>query len=172
MPAILVTPLGAISVVISAVLSSVFLKERLDFSGKIGCVQCVLGAIIIVLNAPENNATQTVADFYSYVLTPVFIAYSCVMAGLLFYLIRHLSPIYGDKHPIVYISICSLMGSYLVLSAQGFGAALVYTINNWGTDGTNQFLEWPIYPLFGFVIFSVFMQINYLNKGTFLIYSH
>lgn len=60
------------------------------------------------------------------------------------------------------------MGSYLVLSAQGFGAALVYTVTNWGTPGTNQFLEWPIYPLFAFVIFSVFMQINYLNKGKLL----
>lgn len=69
-PAILVTPLGALSVVISAVLSSIFLKERLDFSGKIGCLQCVLGAIIIVLNAPENNSTHTVAEFFSFVLTP------------------------------------------------------------------------------------------------------
>ncbi|OBZ81261.1 Magnesium transporter NIPA2, partial [Choanephora cucurbitarum] len=41
--AILVTPLGAISVVLSAVLSSIFLKERLTFQGKVGCLQCVLG---------------------------------------------------------------------------------------------------------------------------------
>ncbi|KAJ3405487.1 hypothetical protein HDU80_001280, partial [Chytriomyces hyalinus] len=58
-PAILVTPLGALSVVISAVLSSIFLKERLNLTGKIGCAQCVLGATIIVLNAPETSATET-----------------------------------------------------------------------------------------------------------------
>lgn len=39
-PAILVTPLGALSVVISAYFSSVFLNERLSFSGKVGCAQC------------------------------------------------------------------------------------------------------------------------------------
>lgn len=32
-PAILVTPLGAVSVVVSAILSVIFLKERINFSG-------------------------------------------------------------------------------------------------------------------------------------------
>ena len=35
--AILVTPLGALSVVITTVLSAIFLKERLSFVGKVGC---------------------------------------------------------------------------------------------------------------------------------------
>ncbi|KAJ3228088.1 hypothetical protein HK099_006713 [Clydaea vesicula] len=119
-PAILITPLGALSVVISAVLSSIFLNENLDFAGKIGCIQCVLGALII-------------------------------------------APKYGDKHPLCYILICSLMGSFLVLSCQGFGSSLVHTFTYWTTE--NQFLEWPIYPLIGFIVFSLGMQINYLNKA-------
>ncbi|KAG1468178.1 hypothetical protein G6F56_003989 [Rhizopus delemar] len=57
--AILVTPLGALSVVISAVLSSIFLKETLSFQGKVGCLQCVLGAIIIVMHAPEQGSADT-----------------------------------------------------------------------------------------------------------------
>jgi drug/metabolite transporter (DMT)-like permease len=36
-PAIIVTPLGALSVVICAILSSIFLKEALTFFGWIGC---------------------------------------------------------------------------------------------------------------------------------------
>ena len=35
--AILVTPLGALSVVVTTILSAIFLKERLSFVGKIGC---------------------------------------------------------------------------------------------------------------------------------------
>lgn len=42
--AILVTPLGALSVVVAAVGSSIFLQERLSFVGKIGCALCILGA--------------------------------------------------------------------------------------------------------------------------------
>jgi hypothetical protein len=48
----------------------VVLKERLDFSAKIGCAQCLLGALIIVLNAPEGNSTETVEEFFSYFLSP------------------------------------------------------------------------------------------------------
>lgn len=62
--AILVTPLGALSVVISAVLSSLFLKERLSFQGKIGCLQCILGAIVIVLHAPEQSSADTTIEAF------------------------------------------------------------------------------------------------------------
>jgi len=41
-PAIIVTPLGALSVVICAILSSIFLKESLTFFGWIGCFLCIV----------------------------------------------------------------------------------------------------------------------------------
>ncbi|KAJ3139129.1 hypothetical protein HK100_011827 [Physocladia obscura] len=69
-PAILVTPLGAISVVISAVLSAIFLNEKLNFSGMVGCAQCLIGAIIIVLHAPQSTTTQTIPEFFHYVIQP------------------------------------------------------------------------------------------------------
>ncbi|KAJ1549611.1 hypothetical protein HK405_004256, partial [Cladochytrium tenue] len=71
-PAILVTPLGALSVVVSAVLSAILLQEHLSFSGKVGCAQCIIGAVIIVLHAPASNATHTIPEFFSYVLYPGF----------------------------------------------------------------------------------------------------
>lgn len=42
-PAVLITPLGALSVVIASILSSLFLEEYLGFQGKLGCALCVLG---------------------------------------------------------------------------------------------------------------------------------
>lgn len=44
--AILVTPLGALSVVITTILSAIFLKERLSFVGKISCLICILGSVV------------------------------------------------------------------------------------------------------------------------------
>ena len=58
--AILVTPLGALSVVITTILSAIFLKERLSFVGKIGCGMCILGSIIIPLNAPAQSAVANI----------------------------------------------------------------------------------------------------------------
>ena len=47
--AIIVTPLGALSVVICAILSSFFLNEKLSFFGWIGCLQCIIGSVIIAV---------------------------------------------------------------------------------------------------------------------------
>ena len=47
--AVLVTPMGALSVVVCAVLSSIFLKEKLTLFGKIGCFLCVVGSVIIAI---------------------------------------------------------------------------------------------------------------------------
>ncbi|KAK0448652.1 magnesium transporter NIPA-domain-containing protein [Armillaria borealis] len=40
--AIVVTPLGALSVVICAILSSIFLKETLTIFGWLGCALCIV----------------------------------------------------------------------------------------------------------------------------------
>jgi drug/metabolite transporter (DMT)-like permease len=53
-PASLVTPLGALSVIVSAVLSSYLLNENLNLHGKLGCVLSLLGSTIVVLHAPEE----------------------------------------------------------------------------------------------------------------------
>ncbi|KAJ3100858.1 hypothetical protein HDU97_001912 [Phlyctochytrium planicorne] len=162
-PAILVTPLGALSVVISAVLSTVFLKERLNFPAKIGCAQCIIGAIIIVLHAPESSSTQTVPEFYSYLLSPVFLVYTVLAMTLLATLIFYLAPRYASKSPLIYISISSIIGAYLVLSCSGFGSALVYSIRNWQTD--NQLVKWETYPILAFITLTIVLQVHFLNRG-------
>lgn len=52
--AILVTPLGALAVVITTILSAIFLKERLSMVGKVGCFLCIIGSVVIVMNAPSE----------------------------------------------------------------------------------------------------------------------
>lgn len=54
--------MGALSVVICAILSSIFLKERLTFFGKVGCFLCIVGATIIALNGPEEQAVTTIKE--------------------------------------------------------------------------------------------------------------
>ncbi|KAK5671289.1 hypothetical protein QVD99_002318 [Batrachochytrium dendrobatidis] len=162
-PTILVTPLGAISVVVSAILSIVFLKEKLNFSGTAGICLCVIGATIIVLHGPSSTATETIPAFIYFVMAPGFLTYSCVSLVFVLYMIFHIGPRYGHVHPIVYISITSIVGSFLVNAAQGFGSSFVYSLRHWEAD--NQFVQWPIYPLFVFIVITVIIQVNYLNKS-------
>ncbi len=69
-PAILVTPLGALSVLIGAVLGSYFLDEQLGLLGKIGCAICLIGSVIIVLHAPPDKEVSSVDEILNLALQP------------------------------------------------------------------------------------------------------
>lgn len=88
-PPILVTPLGALSVLIgyvisraaytlnltfniscSAVLASFLLNEELGHLGRVGCALCLIGSLIIVLHAPEDKEIDTVDEILRYAMQP------------------------------------------------------------------------------------------------------
>lgn len=158
--AILVTPLGALSVVITTILSAIFLKERLSFIGKIGCFQCIIGSIIIVMNAPEQSAVADIQQMRSYFLSPGFLTFAgLIIAGSIFVAL-YLGPRYGKKSMFVYLSVCSLVGGLSVVSTQGLGAAVVAQASR-----GNQFNQWFLYVLLVFVVCTLLTEIVYLNKA-------
>lgn len=122
--AILVTPLGALSVVVAAVGSSIFLKERLSFVGKVGCFLCILGTIIIVLNTPKQASTSTIQEVKHYAISAVFLSYAGVIIAIALFLVFWAGPRYGNKHMLVYISVCSIIGGLSVVCTQGFGSSV------------------------------------------------
>jgi hypothetical protein len=69
-PAILVTPLGALSVLIGAVLGSYFLNEELGTLGKLGSAICLIGAVIIVIHAPPDEEIETIDKILHYAIQP------------------------------------------------------------------------------------------------------
>ncbi|KAI8084729.1 magnesium transporter NIPA-domain-containing protein [Halteromyces radiatus] len=160
-PAILVTPLGALSVVISAVLSSIFLKEGLTFQGIIGCVQCVFGAIIIVLHAPEEGAADnSIATFRTLMLSSGFMTYSVFAVGISLFLVFYCGPRWGSKNMLVYITVCSLIGSLSVVFTQGIGGTIVHSL-----AVENQFDDWFVYLVLALTIVTLMVEIIYLNKA-------
>lgn len=76
-PAILVTPLGALSVLIGAVLGSYFLKEELGTLGKLGCAICLIGSVIIVLHAPPDKEITTIDEILHYAIQPGLYLFGC-----------------------------------------------------------------------------------------------
>lgn len=61
-PATLVTPLGALSVLISAIMSAYFLNEKLNLVGKIGCILTAIGSTVMVIHAPKEGEIKTVQE--------------------------------------------------------------------------------------------------------------
>ncbi|RAL06254.1 DUF803 domain membrane protein [Aspergillus ibericus CBS 121593] len=158
--AILVTPLGALTVVVTTILSAIFLKERLSFVGKVGCFCCILGSVVIALNAPEQSSVSDIQEMKKYVLSPGFLVYAGVIIVGCVVVALWLGPRYGKKSMFVYISICSLIGGLSVVATQGLGSAILAQI-----DGEAQFNQWFMYVLLVFVIATLLTEIIYLNKA-------
>lgn len=159
-PAILVTPLGALSIIISAVLAHIILRERLHIFGILGCVLCVVGSTTIVLHAPQERDIESVKEVWDLATEPAFLLYAAVVIAATLVLVFHFVPQYGHTHIMVYIGVCSLMGSLSVMSVKALGIALKLTFL-----GLNQ-LIYPQTWAFSLVVgICVITQMNYLNKA-------
>ncbi|KAF1819951.1 DUF803-domain-containing protein [Dissoconium aciculare CBS 342.82] len=159
-PAILVTPLGALSVLIGAVLGSYFLGEQLGILGRIGCAICLIGSVVIVLHAPADEEVEDIGTLLNYALQPGFLFYCTIVAVFAFVMIYKIAPVYGKKNPMIFISICSSVGSISVMAIKGFGVALKLSLG-----GNNQFSNPSTYVFAITVIVCILTQMNYFNKA-------
>ncbi|XP_074275036.1 putative magnesium transporter NIPA4 [Silene latifolia] len=159
-PAILVTPLGALSIIISAVLAHIILKERLHIFGMLGCVLCVVGSTTIVLHAPPEREIESVIEVWNLATEPGFLFYAALIMTAVFVLIFHVIPEYGQTHIMVYIGVCSLVGSLSVMSVKALGIAMKLTLS-----GMNQLIYPQTWAFTMIVAACVVTQMNYLNKA-------
>ncbi|EOY05175.1 hypothetical protein QUC31_016903 [Theobroma cacao] len=159
-PAVLVTPLGALSIIFSAVLAHFILEERLHIFGVLGCALCVVGSTTIVLHAPQERNIESVKEVWQLATEPGFLAYTLLILILVAVLIFRYVPRYGQTHLIVYVGICSLMGSLTVMGVKAVGIALKLSFS-----GMNQFKYYETWVFTFVVTFCCLLQVNYLNKA-------
>ncbi|KAG8068613.1 hypothetical protein GUJ93_ZPchr0005g16021 [Zizania palustris] len=159
-PAILVTPLGALSIIISAVLAHIILREKLHIFGILGCILCVVGSTSIVLHAPPERDIESVAEVWNLATEPAFLLYAGVVLAAAFVLIFYFVPQYGQTHIMVYIGVCSLVGSLSVMSVKALGIALKLTFS-----GMNQLVYPQTWVFLLLVVACIVTQMNYLNKA-------
>ncbi|XP_071412640.1 magnesium transporter NIPA3 isoform X2 [Pithys albifrons albifrons] len=126
-PATLVTPLGALSVLISAVLSSYFLNEKLNIHGKLGCVLSILGSTVMVIHAPEEEEVTSLDEMERKLQDPAVKGLGIAIKEMLEW-----KPVY--RHPLVYILVGILVLSvstqinYLNRALDVFNTSLVTPI--------------------------------------------
>ncbi|CAM8959878.1 unnamed protein product [Rhodiola kirilowii] len=159
-PALLVTPLGALSIIISAVLAHIILRERLHIFGILGCILCVVGSTTIVLHAPQEREIESVKEVWELATEPAFLFYAALVVTSVFILIIHFIPRYGQTHIMVYIGVCSLVGSLSVMSVKALGIAMKLTLS-----GMNQLVYPQTWAFTVVVVTCVITQMNYLNKA-------
>ncbi|KAK6122869.1 hypothetical protein DH2020_043395 [Rehmannia glutinosa] len=138
-PAILVTPLGALSIIFSAVLAHCILDERLHMFGVVGCIICLVGSVTIVLHAPLEKDIDSVKQIW----------YLATEPGTSWFYDLHLRS-FGYCY----------RSNFLVMAVKAVGIALKLSFS-----GSNQFIY--LEPWFFTVLVIVFciMQLIYLNKA-------
>lgn len=75
-------------------------------------------------------------------------------------MIYRVAPRYGKKNPLIYISICSTVGSVSVMSVKAFGIALKLSVG-----GNNQFSHPSTYAFGIITVVCILTQMNYFNKA-------
>ncbi|KAH6768610.1 magnesium transporter [Perilla frutescens var. frutescens] len=159
-PAVLVTPLGALSIIISAVLAHFMLKERLRQMGILGCVSCIVGSVVIVIHAPQEHTPSSVQEVWDLASQPAFLIYVVASVSAVILLIVYFEPLYGQRNILVYLGICSIMGAITVMSIKAIGIAIKLTL-----EGINQFGYTQTWFFLSVAVFCVITQLNYLNKA-------
>ena len=91
-PASLVSALGVLSVLVSTILASKYLKERLNILGKLGCFITAVGSTVIVIHAPMEKEIQSIDDLQEKMIDPLFILYVVFVIAMSLFLIYHVRP--------------------------------------------------------------------------------
>ncbi|XP_065730915.1 magnesium transporter NIPA4 isoform X2 [Phocoena phocoena] len=159
-PATVVTPLGALSILISAILSSYFLRESLNLLGKLGCVICVAGSTVMVIHAPEEEEITTIVEMAAKMKDTGYIVFAVLLLVSCLILIFVIAPRYGQRNILIYIVICSVIGAFSVTAVKGLGI----TIKNF-FQGL-PVVRHPLPYILSLVLaLSLSTQVNFLNKA-------
>lgn len=83
---------------------------------------------------------------------------------LLIVLIGWLSPAHGKSNVMVYVGICSLLGSFTVPSSKGLGLAAQEAFIS-GTPSSDSRALYLFLSLLGILIVSILIQFTFINKA-------
>ncbi|XP_076004778.1 magnesium transporter NIPA1 [Genypterus blacodes] len=161
-PAVIVTPLGALGVLFGAVLASWILQEHLNILGKLGCVLCCCGSVVLIIHAPKTEAVTSSLQLEQRLADPVFVVYALLVVVLLLVLIVWIAPAHGTSNIMVYVAICSLLGSFTVPSSKGLGLAAQDVFG--GGDPSPRAVV-LLLGLVGTLAVSIIIQFIFINKA-------
>lgn len=164
-PAILVTPLGALSVFVNAFLSHHVLHEVMTMQGHIGMLLCALGTALIVTFAPEEVEITSMLEVESKMQHWVFgLFLTLSVATIAAMLYAEFKYSLGLQYILFYIMLCSVVGSLCVLGIKGLGIAIRATMdhyNQFSFEAENRMT----YICIIVVILCLLSQLTFLNKA-------
>lgn len=117
------------------------------------------------MNYPFNSLSYIEPYHVSDLSTHVseFLVYISLVVLSLIILIGWLSPVHGKSNIMVYVGICSLLGSFTVPSSKGLGLAAQEAFS--GTPPSDSRALYLFLGLLGILIVSILIQFTFINKA-------
>ena len=158
-PAILVAPLGTVTLISNALIAPIFLGERLYNKDIGGIVFVVIGtAIMLAVSSQTNEPSLSPDDLIHAMLQFQFIVYFIFTFGFAVFLITMSYSRMAKKFIFVDLLIVSIFGGYTVLATKGLSSMLK-------TSFVTIFTHWITYFLIIVLLVTAVMQVQYLNRA-------
>ncbi|XP_040021513.1 NIPA-like protein 2 isoform X1 [Gasterosteus aculeatus] len=158
-PASLIAPLGSVSVIASAVISVIFLKETVRVSDVVGGSLAITGTYVLVTFAPHTITHITAHLIQYYIVSWYFVLYLSLEV-LLFCILLYVYKKRNVKHIVVVMLLVALLASLTVISVKAVSGMITETIK-----GQLQFIYPIFYVMLVIMIASCAFQIKFLNQA-------
>jgi len=166
-PTSLVAPVGAIGVLVNALIATLCMKETFGLKDGVGLLAIATGVVMVVTTVPEVQLDirhpEQLVEIFSYLRARLYLLIVCIFVPLWGFLVV---PKHKDKHPIVYLMMCSVIASLTVVASRAFASILTRWIER-GMDyeGFTRLFSWvPFLALVVIVITGVWST-AYLQKA-------
>jgi len=158
-PAVLVSPLGAMRVIVTTLLSVKYLREQIQDSTKIGIAISILGSILIVIHAPKRNTVNNFENLRLHLESPEFISFVFVLGLAVCLILYFFAETHGSTNMFIFIGVCNILGSIGVLLSKGIGI-VIGSILNGNISYLFDHLTWIV--IIG-VVGGAILQLHFLN---------
>ncbi|XP_047453914.1 NIPA-like protein 2 [Mugil cephalus] len=158
-PASLIAPLGCVSVIASAIISVVFLKETVRASDIVGGTLAIAGTYLLVTFAPHTSTHITAHLVQYYAVSWHFLLYLFIEV-IIFCVLLYVYKIKKVKHIIIVMLLVALLASLTVISVKAVSGMITESIK-----GQLQLIYPIFYVMLVVMVASCAFQIKFLNQA-------
>ena len=171
-----VSPLGAVSVIVNTVLAAIFLGEPIYRLTLLGIALVLVGSVCVVLFSPPALGALTTNDFVELLSSPYAYGY-LIFVAVAIGALAAVQPRCGHRYVLVNVMLCSLLGSVTVICSTALSKFIRNAIDDLdgsynaseagsGSEDLESTAASPVpYLLVPTLVTTAVLQLRFLNKA-------
>nr|XP_034975478.1 NIPA-like protein 3 isoform X2 [Zootoca vivipara] len=159
-PLSLIVPLGAVSVIASAIIGIIFIKEKWKPKDFLSCGLAVVGTYLLITFGPNSHETMTGENITKHLVSWPFLLYMLVEI-IIFCLLLYFYKERKANYIVVILLLAALLGSMTVITVKAVAGMVVVSIRG------NLQLGYPIfYIMVVCMVATASFQATFLTQAT------